>query len=199
MTSLNISKDEEDSDAYKIFNLPWLCAIPEIYMRSPIVVAEEGTMTTGDKQYDDEIQRSSRTLYRTIAAMIVYFEEGANIRILNNEDIPKIYKILENHLKNWEWIVTHQPFTSHPPLEDFFLMEDFLIQLKPLKDAKEITLKNEPIMSNTIFGMHGALLRASLLPRKMQQEKEKGGNVNIAAINSIAERIARIALRSYSQ
>lgn len=199
MTIINISKEEEESEAYKIFNLPWLCVIPEIYMRSPTVVAEEGTMTTGDKEYDYELLHSNRTLYRTIAAMLVYFEEGANIKIVNNDDIPKIYKILENHLRNWEWIVTHQPFTNHPPLEDFFLMEDFLLRLKPLKEAKEITLKNETIMTNTIFGVHGALLRASLLPRKLEQEKNKGGTVNIAAISSIAERIARIALRSYSQ
>ena len=192
-----ISSLEEESDAYKIFNWPWLCIIPEIFMRGTAVVAEEGTITTGDEEQDKEVQRSGRVQYKTIAAMVCYFEEGASIRFVNNDDILSIYKIVDNHLRNWEWIVTHHPFCTHPAIEDFYILEEFLIQMKPLKEAKETTLAPMQTQQvSTLFGSHGALLRASLLPRKLMEERQSG-KVNIAMVNSVAERIARIVMKDY--
>lgn len=199
MKYVTIDPDEEQSDAYKIFNLPWLVSIPEIYMRSAAVVAEEGTLTTGDKELDLEVQRSARFQYKTIAAMLIYFDEGASITICNNKDIFEIYKIVSNHLKNWEWIVTYSPFSTYPPLEDLFLMESFLDQLGVLKDNKEKTLKHELVSNNTLFGAHGSLLKASMLARKLKVEDSTNTKVNVAAVNSIAERIARIVMRGLNQ
>jgi hypothetical protein len=164
--------DEYSSVAYRLFHDPWLCSVSEIYCYSRQYVEEMGVITTGDPTLDVALENAQRHRYMTIAAMISFYEEGATVTLLHPRDSIEIYRLVCEHLLNWQWIINNTFVTTHPPPEDFLLMDEFAKQIHPmtlvygLGDVPKIGFEHT---LGKIQGKHSGFLRSSLQKRIMSE------------------------------
>lgn len=164
--------DEYSSVAYRIFHEPWLCSVSEIYCYGVRYVEEMGVITTGDADRDAELSNAPRIRYMTIAAMISFYEEGAAVTLQHPRDSIEIYRLVCEHLLNWQWIINNTFVTAHPPPEDFLLMDEFAKQIHPLTmvyslgEAPKLGLEHA---LGKIQGKHSGFLRGSLQKRIMSE------------------------------
>ena len=152
---------DNPSIAYRIFHDLYLVEIPEIYNHDWKHVKEVGTYTTGDREMDMQMAHAPLRRYMTIAAMVLFHDEGAPITLVNPMDSMQIYSQLMEHIGNWRWIIEMFLNATTPPPEDFYLMEAFANAIQPLakscSEGKPITHGVERAL-NTIRGKHAGLM-----------------------------------------
>ncbi len=192
--------DEYSSVAYRIFHDPWLCSVPEIYCYSRQYIETMGTITTGDAQMDADLMQASRNRYMTIAAMLSFYEEGATITLLQPKDSVEIYRLITDHLKNWQWIINNILGASTPPAEDFLLMDEFAQLLHPMTLVYGLGTAPKLGMDHymgKIQGKHGGLLKSALQRRIMSdvdpnaKEQTIDPNMHKTIADSMARQIWR--------
>lgn len=188
-----MTAEEENSVAYQLFHTPWLCEIPEIYCRSRVIVEQLGTLTSGIPELDNDLLRGSRCRYLTIAGMITLHEEGSPIHLTNPIDSVEIYRILMEHMKNWEYIINTLLYADAPPAEDFIIMDEFAAKVHPIATYYTGGKKPETGFVNslkTIQGKHGSLMRLGSNPRRVLMD-EPERKVDSNQHDSVSSRIAR--------
>lgn len=183
---------ENPSIAYRIFHDLYLVEIPEIYNHDWNHVKEVGTYTTGNAEMDMQMATAPLRRYMTIAAMVLFHDDGAPITLMQPTDSMQIYSMLMEHLGNWRWIVEMFLNATPPPADDFYMMESFANAIQPLAkccaEGKPITHGVERTL-NTIRGKH-----ASLMSFRRVLSSEAGVDTPTAAPSaqqSLADEIAR--------
>lgn len=111
--------------AWHIFHTPFECKIKQMFCHSKTEIRMMGIPSSGDKMWDKMAAESYRTVYFTIAQMVYYFTQGANIILVNPKDSVDVFKFLMRHLYDWRRVVNEVVNFPNPPIEDLRNMSIF--------------------------------------------------------------------------
>lgn len=152
---------EYENVAYRIFHDLWLVEIPEIFCYGIDYISEVGTPTTGDKRLDAAMATVPRRRYMTIAAMVLFHDEGADITFVNPSNASEIYRLLVEHMRNWQMIIQNYMSVKAPPAEDFMKMDAFAQALHPMSTWYNNGETPDDLLASrmkTIRGKHSSML-----------------------------------------
>lgn len=186
------------SVAWQIFHVPWACQMTEIECYGVEYLREAGMLTTGDKTMDRELALSKRDLYLTIAAMVLNHDEGNTVILKNPVDSIEIYRLLREHLENWQWIINTQFNVDPPPAEDFIMMDNFAKAIHPLV----LYAANGELPKTGLSKQLGAIQgkRGAFLAGRMRQRGTADNNKPAELSNDIYQPISGdIARRLWGQ
>lgn len=128
---------EEPTVAWRLFHERFLVSIPEMFLYSEKYIQETGLVSSGDRAVDRQMMLNRREMYLTPAAIAMYHDEGAPVRLLNPRDAMVMYKLIVEHLENWKWVIETQFNYGEAPIDDLKVFDKLAIQLFPLANQFE--------------------------------------------------------------
>lgn len=186
--------EDQPSPAYRIFHDLWLAEVPEMYCYGMDYIAEAGMPTTGDRQLDKAMSSIPRRRYMTVAAMVLFHEEGAPITLVTPADSIPIYQMLQEHMKNWQYIVNNFMNCNPPPAEELYMLDEFARAVHPLSlcynDGSTPATGVERAMK-TIRGKHSSLMMTMGRKRRGENERHDVPQNQDQTHQSVADDIAR--------
>lgn len=127
-----MSEEEEPTVAFQLFHSHWNCLIPEMYLYDQKYLEQVGTVSSGDRAIDRQMAHNRREVRLTPAAMAIYFDEGAPIKMVNPIDAIPIYRLILEHLETWKHIINTEVNIGNPPIEDLKKFDNLAAALFPL-------------------------------------------------------------------
>lgn len=120
---------ENHTPAFKIWHYYWQCMISQHYVLNDAITQQFGFPTCGDKNIDRNLANAKMRVQLTINDMVEYFDEGAEIDILDIQDSIKIYQIVYEHLNEWHSATHTNAALVDVPVEDLRKMDRFATDL----------------------------------------------------------------------
>lgn len=99
--------------------VPYLATMSVEYLR------EYGIPSSGDANIDREQANQLLSTYLSIAKLVDYHKEGVPIRVVNREDVKRIYDAISDHLNAWKEQLTQGINIGDAPIEDLLAMDRF--------------------------------------------------------------------------
>jgi hypothetical protein len=109
---------KEKSVAWLLFHHRWHVSIPEMYLYDKAYLEEVGIPSSGDRAIDRQMAHNRREMRLTAAALALFLDEGAPIRLINPKDAIPLYRLIVEHLNNWKMVISTQFNYGKPPIED---------------------------------------------------------------------------------
>lgn len=109
--------------AFLLFHRLFDVEIPEIFFHEQDA---DGMMTrhySGDQEEDDAFLRSSRHVKLPISDIAEKIDLGVPVTLVNPKDSVSIYKIIQEHLEDWKWILSNSLNGKAPPRDDFMKLD----------------------------------------------------------------------------
>lgn len=103
----------------------YFISLPEMYLRTEEDIRSRGTMTTGDSNLDNALQKQYAQAYRTIDQMFELYRQGVAIYVVKYEDTEKIYNAIQNHLTSWFNYLCNGLNLYGAPFEDLLELDKF--------------------------------------------------------------------------
>ncbi len=141
--------DDQHTAAYKLWHYTFEWIVAQMHLVDQNVIQQFGVVTTGDKLSDRALAEQPIRVQLSPAAVAEMVEEGIPVRIANPPDAAKIYKIIHQHLKDWEHAARMDMHINRVP-RDWLLRFDFL--------AGEIYPHAKPYLTENPF--HGRFFGA---------------------------------------
>lgn len=89
-------------------------------------------VSSGDRGIDRQMMLNRREVRITAAAMALYHDEGAPISLVNPRDAMMLYRLINEHLEDWKYIINTQVNVGNPPIEDLKKFDNLAGALYPL-------------------------------------------------------------------
>ncbi len=147
--------------AYCIFYHPFLCTVPRIHLMGDVHFKRIGVGVSGDKKIDAEMLKEKITTYITISRMIELHHRGVSFVIESVDQTVEVYKLLKQHLTDWDLELTHSINRRDPPTESLIAMDSFATTLWGV--AKYYV--KDPIHSISLFRALEDMGRGNMLTR----------------------------------
>jgi hypothetical protein len=116
---------EKRAAAWFIWNELYQVTIPYIQMLSMEELQEYGMPYTGSQEHDRGTANEMRLIMIPISEMIIYYNKGVQVHIVNKEDTKKMYERISDHLNDWKHNLEKSLNIGSAPLEDLKLMDRF--------------------------------------------------------------------------
>ena len=115
--------------------IPYIHSIPVETMRAT------GVRLSGHADVDNDIKNQIVTVYLTIDQMVEHYRNGVTIFVPDENDIRKIYELIEAHIYAWKAQLRNGVNIGDAPLEDLISMDQFANSV--YKHAKYLLSKDE--------------------------------------------------------
>lgn len=120
-----VESHDDGKASNQAFKKVFRVAVQNKYLRTPEIIKVMGTPTTGNKQLDRRLQENFVEIMATPIACVEYYLMGATIKFANAAIPYQILRILRQHLKNWDYIISTMYNVQPPPLEDIDDITEF--------------------------------------------------------------------------
>ena len=120
------------STAYQLFHRHFAVRVPNMFCYSIVQIEQIGRHTTGNRQVDDELDKVPRDMLLTPVAIMTYYEEGSPVWFDTRQDVSDMYRLIIEHLNNWNYLLSVHLDVDHPPAEDFIRLDTFAEAIFPL-------------------------------------------------------------------
>lgn len=117
--------------AYMLFHYLWQVSAKNIYFISEQEITELGYPCSDDAAENEDELNSMRSTVLTIPAICKLLDKGATIRFNNHYELPAMYRLIKEHIENWENIAITQIDALIPPVEDFYLLVELANLIAP--------------------------------------------------------------------
>jgi hypothetical protein len=97
---------------WKIFNIYYLVKIPAAYVYSEAEIEQFGTPTTTDRNYDMQLAKELRTVYKTINDIVEYINMGVDVVLVDYHKAQEIYDIIAKHLIDLGHYLRNQSYNA---------------------------------------------------------------------------------------
>lgn len=97
---------------WKIFNIHYLVKIPAAYIYTEAEIEMFGTPTTMDRNYDLELAKELRTVYKTINDIVEYIYRGVDVILVDYHKAQEIYDIIAKHLIDLGHYLRNQSYNA---------------------------------------------------------------------------------------
>lgn len=135
---------QEDTAAWKLFNLRFPVRIPEKALHCKKSLDLGLLKTTGDSETDQVILDRSRRVHLCTAGIAEHFSRGTDVRVDSYSIMGEMYYIIKEHLLDWCGILENDMNVIAPPVEDFYILDDFARHLHSFK----MMFSNKEVRSN---------------------------------------------------
>ena len=126
---MNYSGYRQVDTTVGIWDIKYLCKIPLISTRSIDDIEKYGSYTTLDKNIDNMVMSELTTTYINIDRMVELYREGVCIRLVDSNDIVKIYNAIQDHILAWSERIDRAVNIGDIPLDDLVLMDRFASEI----------------------------------------------------------------------
>jgi hypothetical protein len=116
---------EQRDTAWWIFHKLFLCRLQRIQTLTIEEMREFGTPTSGDSEYDKQMQNERVDRMLSIAQMMQYWSEGITIGVSDEKDTKLIYELITNHLSAWRNKLEFELNVRNAPIEDLVNLDKF--------------------------------------------------------------------------
>lgn len=99
--------------------------VPQLSIRSAEDISQFGSYVTGDRGIDNSLSNQWVRVMIPISRMVELYQEGAQIRIVDEKDTKIIYDYISDHLLQWEGILSNGINIGDAPVEDLIAMDNF--------------------------------------------------------------------------
>lgn len=152
--------------------VPYLATMSVEYLR------EYGMPSSGDANIDKEQANQLLSTYLPIAKLVEYHKEGVPVRVINRDDVKKIYDAISDHLNAWKEQLTQGLNIGDAPIEDLLSMDRFA---NDIYGHVKYDLINRETESNFVkaiskFGFFGK--KNSLVKSPTNRSIPFSGNIN---------------------
>lgn len=103
----------------------FMVKVPQLSLLSAEDISRNGMYTTGDKGIDGALHNQWRTVMIPISRMVELYQEGSQIRVINEIDTKRIYELITDHLVAWENMLTNGINIGDAPVQDLIDMDNF--------------------------------------------------------------------------
>lgn len=103
----------------------YLVRYPKLQTTSIEYLKTFGTYITGDKNIDKTLANEWITSMISISKMVDFYKDGAQIKIVNEGDVVKIYTAISDHLEQWINYLRFGINTGNSPIDDLIAMDRF--------------------------------------------------------------------------
>lgn len=186
---------EEDTPAWKVFNVRYRISIPAAFALPFNHLKAYGTHSTGNASLDEQLASEQTIVLRTIADMAELHDMGVHINLLKPEEhADNIYHLVYDHIEDYEplfGLKTRQIVTDAEK-ERFALAANDLVKLQEFADfvrgvdrvslpkhltpnSPEAILQNFMIMGNPTKSDTYNNRRPTIDPAKVLHRKPKRG------------------------
>lgn len=118
-------ENPEHSAAYKLFHYYFYVTVPQMYLYDSKFINQFGVVTSGNREVDAQQAQAPIRVQITVSAMAEYFDEGAQIGLINPQDSVRIYSYIREHLVNWQTRQVRDVNIREIPHEDLRRFEAF--------------------------------------------------------------------------
>jgi hypothetical protein len=116
---------EKRDTAWYLFHKLFLCRVQAIQTVSIEAMREYGTPTSGDPDFDKQMQNERVDRALSIAQMVEYWEAGVTIGIADQKDTKVIYELISDHLNAWKNKLENELNIRHAPIDDLVKLDNF--------------------------------------------------------------------------
>lgn len=171
MSILNNPKDH--SAAYKIYHYRWEVWVPQHFIVNEYNPPEiYGSPSSGDAKVDRALAESPMKAHLTIAQMAKFFEQGANFRFHEQKKTADAYKIVHQHLTDWNDNLRRSPGLMDAPVEELRMLDNLAKEMYRIghfyMDAKPSTGLNA-----ALDRLGGGSRRAGMRRHNSEEAQEK--------------------------
>ncbi|MBE0438212.1 MAG: hypothetical protein IBX57_00400 [Gammaproteobacteria bacterium] len=183
------------STAHILFKYYYKVYIPQAHLYSKEYITTFGIPTSGDREVDRNLANAKTLTQMTIVEMAEYLDEGANLTLEEPEKSVEIYKVVKDHLSNWQRLINNPYEEVEVPVEDLRKLDALAAEV--FKIAR-IYMKEEPTGSK-LFDNLNALTSRRFLKRVADTPEERAiKNVN-SEYKPVADTIAKTAFERRRQ
>ena len=111
--------------AKPLWDVLFYVMVPQLNLRSSEDISRFGAYTTGDKGIDKAMSNQWIKVMIPIHRMIELYQDGAQIRIINESDTKIVYDYISDHLTHWQGILSNGINVGDAPVEDLIAMDNF--------------------------------------------------------------------------
>ena len=134
MSASNLAKTDEHTAAFKIFHYIFICQMSAMHLYSDEELEHYGSISSGDREFDKAMATDLTTVQLTISRIAELSDEGVPVILTNPEDSARIYKIIQEHLDDWDRNSRTNLNLGNVPVEDLRKLE--LVKTKVAEVAK---------------------------------------------------------------
>ncbi|WP_144106597.1 hypothetical protein [Paraburkholderia sp. BCC1886] len=116
---------EQRDSAWYIFHQLFNCRVQRIATISVNEMRDFGTPTSGETEYDKQMQNERIDRMLTIAQMVKYWKEGVTIGVTNEKDTKQIYQLITDHLVAWKNRLAEELVIRNAPLDELTDLDRF--------------------------------------------------------------------------
>lgn len=109
--------------AFLIFHRLFDVEIPEIFFYEQDGEGNISRYYSGDPEEDEVYLRSSRHVKLPISDMAEKIDQGIPVSLVYPKDSVSIYNLIQEHLQDWNWILTNSLNGKAPPRDDFMKLD----------------------------------------------------------------------------
>lgn len=120
-----VNSHDDGTASTQAFKKPFRVAVQNKYLRTPEIIKVMGTPTTGNRNLDRRLQENYVEIMATPIACVEYYLMGATLKFANSAIPYMILRILRQHLRNWDYIVSTMYNVQAPPMEDIDDIAEF--------------------------------------------------------------------------
>lgn len=117
-TFANIPPIEEQSAAYKLWHHQFACRINQIHLYETAYLEQARVAYSGDKNVEKALANQSVTAMFVPAALAEFVHEGVPFQLVDPRDAANIYRIVHQHLKDWQHAASSEVNVMDGPIED---------------------------------------------------------------------------------
>jgi len=160
---------KEKTVAWLLFHQRWHVSIPEMYLHDKAYLEEVGIPSSGDRAIDRQMALNRREVRLTAAALALFLDEGAPIRLVYPKDAIPLYRLIVEHLNNWKTVIATEFNYGKPPIEDLRKFDALAAAVFPVANQFE---EFKPQESNVMERLNRALTKRSPISLNAPVKKE---------------------------
>lgn len=121
--AVDVPKDKQTC-AWRLFHVPYLCMVPQLFTMNQQIMENWGTPTTGDERLDREQRSAWVSVQLTAVQMTEFMDRGSPIMFQDYEVATKVYLDLLGHLRAWEHAFDVNLNLRRAPLADLVKFDE---------------------------------------------------------------------------
>ena len=127
---MHVSAEEQTTAAWNIFNRHFFVRVQNQFLYTDDFLKHRGIISHTPEEAKREML-SQRLTCLSIAEMVLLRMTGAGIAFTETKDVPAVYDIIVEHLRDWAEITRGMFIDAVPPAEEFYILDEIASELHP--------------------------------------------------------------------
>jgi hypothetical protein len=117
--------ENERTTVWYLFNKLFFVRVNPLQVRTTEEIKQFGTPTTGNEDYDREMDKAEHVVMWSIARMESHYASGYTLKLVKHAECEEVYRLISNHLSAMrETLVESENSTNNPATMDELIRLD---------------------------------------------------------------------------